>query len=100
MPGDIASLPDLPFRFGEAHLPYGNRAMPDSFAPSNLHTDGRQQNLAFDWHFVIEEYVSDPEFSIGQSFYGQFTAQNFNREVSNNLVEGGGYSRSQPLVMW
>lgn len=53
------------------------------------------------WHLVIEESVaSGPYLQRGDRISGQFIAQDMSHDISSNIVEGGGFSRTDPIIQW
>jgi hypothetical protein len=68
--------------------------------PENISEWEQQVRDAVVWHLLVMEDVDTPELSAGMRISGQFTPVNVTHTLGSNVVEAGGYSRSNPLVQW
>ena len=70
--------------------------------------DSRPDSNAFEdrvrdaklWHLLLYEDAPSVNLSAGDRIYGQFTPQEFTHQLSAQVPESGGYSRTNPLVQW
>lgn len=92
MGNEIRSAPD--FDTG------GRRDLPDNISEyEDQNFDSTKSQMVL-WHMIVEENVDDPDLREGTRITGQFPAEEFTRQLGSNVGEGGGFSRSAPLIQW
>jgi len=50
------------------------------------------------WYFIVQEDCAN--FARGSRIASQFTPQQVQRNLGENIVEGGGFSRESPIIQW
>lgn len=50
------------------------------------------------WYFIVQEDCAN--FQRGSRIASQFTPQQVQRNLGENVVEGGGFSRESPIIQW
>lgn len=78
----------------------GRRDMPDNITEyEDQQYESTKQQIIL-WHMIVEEDVNDPDLREGTRITGQFQAEEFTRQIGSLVGEGGGFSRTSPLIQW
>jgi len=52
------------------------------------------------WYLMIEEDIYSGELKAGTKITGQFTPTNVRLNFGANIIEGGGFGRTNPIIQW
>lgn len=76
-----------------------NNALPSPFEENSHPTDNRDPIRSVkQWYFIIQEDCA--YFHRGDRLVSQFTPQQVQRNLGENIVDGGGFSREAPIIQW